>query len=109
MKSAPFTLSAPVNLEEAIASFREGGMYSKFIAGSQSLGPMLNLRLSQPDNLISLRNLSELREVADLVDSIFIGAGITHAEIEDVRADLDWEPRISPQTGILMTIKKYIK
>ena len=55
MKSAPFTLSAPVNLEEAIASFREGGMYSKFIAGSQSLGPMLNLRLSQPNNLISLR------------------------------------------------------
>jgi UDP-glucose 4-epimerase len=34
---------------------------------------------------------------------------VTHAEIEDVRADLDWEPRISPQTGILLTIKKYIK
>ena len=34
---------------------------------------------------------------------------ITHAEIKDVRADLNWEPRISPQTGILMTIKKYIK
>jgi len=31
---------------------------------------------------------------------------ITHAEIDDVKVDLDWEPRISPQTGILMTIKK---
>lgn len=34
---------------------------------------------------------------------------ITHAEIEDVMDDLEWEPRISPQTGILMTIEKYIK
>ncbi len=73
MKSAPFTLSTPVNLEEALASFREGGMYYKLIAGSQSLGPMLNLRLSQPDNLISLRHLPDLREVTDVGDSIFIG------------------------------------
>jgi carbon-monoxide dehydrogenase medium subunit len=62
MKSAPFTLSTPVNLEEAIASLKEGKMYSKLFAGSQSLGPMLNLRLSQPDHLISLRHLPDLRE-----------------------------------------------
>jgi carbon-monoxide dehydrogenase medium subunit len=97
MKSAPFTLSAPVNLEEAIASFREGGMYSKFIAGSQSLGPMLNLRLSQPDNLISLRNLPDLREVTDVGDSIFIGAGITHAEIEDKKI-------LDPSRGLMASV-----
>ena len=97
MKSAPFTLSTPVNLEEALASFREGGMYYKLIAGSQSLGPMLNLRLSQPDNLISLRNLPDLREVTDVGDSIFIGAAITHAEIEDKKI-------LDPSRGLMASV-----
>jgi len=97
MKSAPFTLSTPVNLEEAITSFKEGKVYSKLIAGSQSLGPMLNLRLSQPDNLISLRNLPELREVTDVGDGIFIGAGITHAEIEDKKI-------LDPSSGLMASV-----
>ena len=33
---------------------------------------------------------------------------VTHADIEDVKADLGWEPRVSPQKGIMMTLNKYI-
>jgi carbon-monoxide dehydrogenase medium subunit len=55
------------------------------IAGGQSLGPMLNLRLARPAMLIDLSRASDLRECAEYKDSIRIGAAVTHAEIEDGR------------------------
>jgi carbon-monoxide dehydrogenase medium subunit len=97
MKSAPFNLIIPTNLNEALTSFKENKSYCKLIAGSQSIGPMLNLRLTQPDHLISLRNLPDLREVTDVGDSIFIGAGITHAEIEDKKI-------LDPSRGLMASV-----
>jgi carbon-monoxide dehydrogenase medium subunit len=56
-----------------------------FIAGGQSLGPMLNLRLVQPDLLIDLTRIPELKQIEQTGDAIIIGACITHADIEDGR------------------------
>ena len=56
---------------------------SRLIAGGQSLGPMLNLRLARPGRLIDIRRCAELRRYADSSDAVVYGAGITHAEIED--------------------------
>jgi carbon-monoxide dehydrogenase medium subunit len=97
MKSAPFKLLTPNHLSDALASFKGNKGYYKLIAGSQSIGPMLNLRLTQPEQLISLRGLSELREVTDMGDSIFIGAGITHAEIEDKKI-------LDPSRGLMSSV-----
>jgi len=57
----------------------------KFIAGGQSLGPMLNLRLAQPDMLVDLTGIAELTRVEETADSLTIGACVTHADIEDGR------------------------
>src|SRR5215210_5184325 len=56
-----------------------------FIAGGQSLGPMLNLRLVQPDLLIDLTRIPELKQIEQTDDTIIVGACITHADIEDGR------------------------
>jgi carbon-monoxide dehydrogenase medium subunit len=53
------------------------------MAGAQSLGPMLNLRLAQPSLVVDVRGLSELHEVSETRDSVFIGSCVTHAAIED--------------------------
>ena len=100
MKSAPFVMHTPDTVEQAMSLLKSEG-YSKFIAGSQSIGPMLNLRLTQPEHLILLRNLSELREVNDEGSHIFIGAGITHAEIEDQKF-------LDPSRGLMSSVAKNI-
>jgi carbon-monoxide dehydrogenase medium subunit len=57
----------------------------KMIAGGQSLGPMLNMRLVQPDLVVDLTGAPELKRVDDRKDEIVVGACITHADIEDGR------------------------
>ncbi|MFL1406639.1 FAD binding domain-containing protein [Marinobacter sp. M1N3S26] len=55
----------------------------RVIAGGQSLGPMLNLRLAQPESLLDIASLPELKGYQQLEDGLMIGAATTHAEIED--------------------------
>jgi aerobic carbon-monoxide dehydrogenase medium subunit len=83
MKPAQFDYMRPRSLQEAVALLSEADANAKVIAGGQSLGPMLNLRLTRPGKLVDIRHLSELRGVR--ADSKFfsIGATLTHAEIED--------------------------
>ena len=46
MKPATFSLTRPANLAEALAALDQPN--TRIIAGGQSLGPMLNLRLARP-------------------------------------------------------------
>src|SRR3984885_10704313 len=63
----------------------EDGRSVKVVAGSQSLGPMLNMRLVQPDLLVDITGIDELRQVKEEADGVVIGARATHADIEDRR------------------------
>ena len=83
MKSAAFDYARPRDLPEALKLLSDGE--SKAAAGTQSLGPMLNLRVVQPKLLVDLRFIQELREVKETKDAVSLGACITHAEIEDGR------------------------
>ncbi len=58
---------------------------TKIIAGGQSLGPMLNLRLVEPDLIIDISGLSELKQAERSGDELVIGACVTHGDIEDGR------------------------
>jgi len=81
MKPVAFDHQFPASLSDAIESFGEGG--ASLMAGNQSLGPMLNLRLARPEKLIDLASLSDLRAVEETGTLVRLGARITHAEIED--------------------------
>jgi carbon-monoxide dehydrogenase medium subunit len=56
---------------------------AKPIAGGQSLGPMLNLRLARPSALVDVSRAIDMRTARDDGDVIIYGAAVTHAEIED--------------------------
>ncbi|HXW25980.1 MAG TPA: FAD binding domain-containing protein [Xanthobacteraceae bacterium] len=85
MKPAPFELARPLSLPEAAATLALRGGDARLIAGGQSLGPMLNLRLVRPAILVAIAHLTELGTVAESADAVTIGAGVTHAAIADGR------------------------
>ena len=89
MKPAAFGYFRPSSLEEALQQLTAGGENAKVIAGGQSLGPMLNMRLARPSDLIDLNDLTELAYIRDVGDTLEIGALTRHdqiAESELVRA-----------------------
>ncbi len=83
MKAVAFSYLAPGSLPEALARLGAGTDVAKTMGGGQSLGPMLNLRLTRPDTVVDVSGLAELRQVASTPDDIRIGACVTHAQIED--------------------------
>ncbi|QRG05950.1 FAD binding domain-containing protein [Xanthobacter dioxanivorans] len=81
MKPAAFDLTLATSLDQALAALAGEG--AKPVSGGCSLGPMLNLRLARPAALVDLRRVGELRTLTRGTDFLEIGAGWTHAEIED--------------------------
>jgi carbon-monoxide dehydrogenase medium subunit len=86
MKASNFRYERPANLEGALRIFDSEGPGAKLIAGGQSLGPMLNLRVVQPTTLIDVSALRELRHARVEDDELSLGACVTHADLEDGRA-----------------------
>ena len=87
MKPAMFDFATVEAIGDATAELAAGDGATKLIAGAQSLGPMLNLRLVRPDRLLDVALLAELRQTRETATAIEIGAAVTHAEIEDGEVD----------------------
>jgi carbon-monoxide dehydrogenase medium subunit len=85
MKPVAFDYERPKDIGGALALAGRDDLAVKFLAGGQSLGPMLNLRLAQPDLLVDLTGIEELKNVEQSGNSLELGACITHADIEDGR------------------------
>ena len=83
MKPARFDYERPTDLKAALALIGRDDVEVKLLAGGQSLGPMLNLRLAQPELLVDITHLPELKRVETADDFVAIGACVTHAAIED--------------------------
>jgi aerobic carbon-monoxide dehydrogenase medium subunit len=83
VKAAKFDYTRPLDVGTALQALANGGGMSKPISGSQSLGPMLNLRLARPAQVVDIADLSDLRGVRAAGDWVEVGAAVTHAEIED--------------------------
>src|SRR3954447_21966223 len=83
MKPARFDYERPNDLPAALVLLGQADREVKLIAGGQSLGPMLNLRLAQPELLVDIRRLAETTRVERDAGGVTIGACVTHAAIED--------------------------
>ena len=83
MKSAAFDYARPRDVAEALKLL--SSEEAKVAAGTQSLGPMLNLRVVQPRLLVDVRFIEELQYVKETAESVSLGACVTHAQIEDGR------------------------
>jgi aerobic carbon-monoxide dehydrogenase medium subunit len=85
MKPAPFGYERPRDLQGALSLLAAANGSAKIIAGGQSLGPMLNLRLVQPDMIVDITALAELKQAERRGAELMLGACVTHADIEDGR------------------------
>lgn len=61
MKPVAFEIRTPSTLQEALADLTAAGEDGRPLAGGQSLVPLLNFRLSQPEVLVDLSGVSELQ------------------------------------------------
>jgi carbon-monoxide dehydrogenase medium subunit len=83
MKAAAFEYVRAHSLADALREIGDAARGVKPMSGSQSLGPMLNLRLTRPSRVVDVSRLEPLRGVSVEGEVIRIGAAVTHAEIED--------------------------
>ena len=83
MKPVDFTYHRADSVDDALERLAAGGDGAKLIGGGQSLGPMLNLRLSRPRVLVDISSVEALRGVESTRESLIAGAAATHSQIED--------------------------
>jgi carbon-monoxide dehydrogenase medium subunit len=75
----PFELQQPGNLKDAVAMLGRGG--AQPLAGGQSLVAAMKLRLAQPEHLVDLSQLKELRGIRREGKTLVIGALTCHADV----------------------------
>ncbi|MEO8122476.1 MAG: FAD binding domain-containing protein [Burkholderiales bacterium] len=89
MKPPPFEYQRVRSVGEALAARAEAGADGMLIAGGQSLGPMLNLRLVRPTLLVDIGAVDELIGIEETATSVRLGACVTHARIEDEAGSIE--------------------
>ena len=83
MKAAAFDYVRPKSLAEAIGILAQTDRDAQVMAGGQSLVAMMNLRVAAPDLIVDIERLAELRAASDDAATVWLGACVTHAAIED--------------------------
>ena len=83
MKPAAFEYQRAASVAAARSAMCDAAAPAKPLAGGQSMGPMLNLRLARPAKLVDISNIDELRRIEDCGAFVRLGAAVTHARIED--------------------------
>ena len=78
MKPSPFNYFNANTIQKALHALSKNDN-AKIIAGGQSLVPMMNFRLAQPDLLIDISDIHELTKIKDDNDYIEIGSLLTHS------------------------------
>lgn len=89
MKPVSFDYRRAASIGEAVAALREANGDAKLIAGGQSLGPMLNLRLVRPTRLVDIGAIDALTRIDQTDTSVRVGACVTHARLEDEAGAID--------------------
>jgi carbon-monoxide dehydrogenase medium subunit len=75
-----FKAHRPKTVAEAVAAVGKTAE-GKFLAGGQSLIPMMKLDLAAPSDLVLLSGIPELKKIETTSGALVIGAGATHAEV----------------------------
>lgn len=81
MKPKAFDYLRAESLEEAVDGLKEGGADARVLAGGQSLGAMLNMRLVEPELLIDISGLADLDYLRAEDGVLEVGAALTQADL----------------------------
>ncbi len=83
MKPAPFAWCAPATLDEALDLLAGHADAARILAGGQTLGPLLNMRLATPSILIDINGIGELAGLHPDSAGLTIGALTRQSTLED--------------------------
>lgn len=87
-----FDYLAPTSVEEAIGLLQEYGGEAKILAGGHGLIPRMKHRLEEPEVLVDIGCIRELRGVRQENGTLIVGAATTHAELEAANGLSDTVP-----------------
>ena len=76
-----FEYHAPQTVPEAIALLQKYGDTAKLLAGGHSLIPMMKIRFAEPEHLVDLGKLAELRGIREKGKELRIGAMTTENDL----------------------------
>ena len=82
MKPASFDYIRAESAEEALSGLADGGEDARILAGGQSLMPMLNFRLVEPEILVDISGIEALSYIRLDDDRVEIGATARQCELE---------------------------
>jgi len=81
MKPAAFEYLRVNGIDAALSALAESGDEARILAGGQSLGAMLNMRLAKPALLIDIMRIGSLRTICEEKGALVIPAGVTQAAL----------------------------
>ncbi len=90
-----FDYHAPQTLPEAIALLQKYGDTAKLLAGGHSLIPMMKIRFAEPEHLVDLGKLAELKGIREEGNELRIGAMTTEN-------DLIWSALVQEKCPLLI-------
>lgn len=96
-----FEYHAPQSLPEAIALLKEHGDSAKLIAGGHSLLPMMKMRFAEPEHLVDLGRIPDLRGIQEKGKELRIGAMTTEN-------DLVWSNLLQEKCPLLVEAARLI-
>lgn len=82
MKPPPFRYVRATSLGHALGTLAAHAGSAKVLAGGQSLMPMLNFRLLEPDVLVDINGIPDLKGIVEIAAHVRIGALTRHREVE---------------------------
>jgi len=82
MKSSAFQYELPEDLSSALKLLDSKDMDILPLAGGQSLMPMMNFRVAQPDILVDLNKIDSLKNIKIEGDNVKIGSMVRYCELE---------------------------
>ena len=77
-----FEYFAPTSVDEALALLKKNGEDAKLLAGGHSLIPTMKLRLAEPEVIVDLNRIGDLKGISESGGTLIIGGLTTHYELE---------------------------
>jgi len=96
-----FEYHAPETVPEAIALLQKYGDTAKLLAGGHSLIPMMKIRFAEPEHLVDLGKVAELRGIREKGKELRIGAMTTEN-------DLIWSTLVQEKCPLLVEAARLI-
>ncbi|MBM4417864.1 MAG: xanthine dehydrogenase family protein subunit M [Chloroflexi bacterium] len=96
-----FDYEAPATVADALKLLSRLGDRAKVVAGGHSLIPTMKLRLAQPEVLIDISRIAELRGITTDGNHLVVGALATHAQVASSDLVRRQAPLLAEVAGII--------